>query len=177
MARISLYKPTIVSVICNSRCEKVIKWYTCEIRKYFLARFIKILLKDLREFSQNGRDFADHHLITNANIVISRFKNICFLTGFLSVLNNLYHAFSFFRQLIAPNNQSSRDLSFDVIEIQGGGSIEIQSDKDGLSITCSTLWIRSGGVLIADRLSVAAHTVTIEQSGVIDLNFKVRSDV
>lgn len=96
---------------------------------------------------------------------------------FLNVLNSLNHAISFFRQLIAPNNQSSRDLSFDVIEIQGGGSIEIQSDKDGLSVTCSTLWIRSGGVLIADRLSVVADTVTIEQSGVIDLNFKVRSGV
>ena len=64
-----------------------------------------------------------------------------------------------------------------MIEIQGGGSIEIQSDKEGLSITCSTLWIRSGGVLIADRLSVVADTVTIEQSGVIDLDYKVRSDV
>lgn len=85
--------------------------------------------------------------------------------------------FHFFRQLIASNNQSSRDLSFDVIEIQGGGTIEIQSDKEGLSITCSTLWIRSGGVLIADRLSVVADMVTIEQSGVIDLDYKVRSDV
>lgn len=60
-----------------------------------------------------------------------------------------------------------------MIEIQGGGRIEIQSDQEGLSIACSTLWIRSGGVLIADRLSVVADTVTIEQSGVIDLNYKV----
>ena len=60
-----------------------------------------------------------------------------------------------------------------MIEIQGGGRIEIQSDKEGLSITCSTLWIRSGGVLIADRLSIVADSVTIEQSGVIDLNYKV----
>lgn len=67
----------------------------------------------------------------------------------------------------------SRNLTFDVIEIQGGGRIEIQSDKDGLSITCTALWIRSGGVLIADRLSIVADSVTIEQSGIIDLNYKV----
>ena len=77
------------------------------------------------------------------------------------------------RQLIAPNNQISRNLTFDVIEIQGGGRIEIQSDKDGLSIKCTALWIRSGGVLIADRLSIVAESVTIEQSGIIDLNYKV----
>lgn len=67
----------------------------------------------------------------------------------------------------------SRNLTFDVIEIQGGGRIEIQSDKDGLSIKCTALWIRSGGVLIADRLSIVADLVTIEQSGIIDLNYKV----
>ena len=77
------------------------------------------------------------------------------------------------RQLISPNNQMSRNLTFDVIEIQGGGRIEIQSDKDGLSIKCTALWIRSGGVLIADRLSIVADSVTIEQSGIIDLNYKV----
>lgn len=77
------------------------------------------------------------------------------------------------RQLIAPNNQTSRNLTFDVIEIQGGGRIDIQSDKEGLSIKCTTLWIRSGGVLTADRLSIVADSVTIEQSGVIDLNYKV----
>jgi len=77
------------------------------------------------------------------------------------------------RQLIATNNQTFRDLRFDVIEIQGGGRMEIQSDKEGLSITCRRLWIRSGAILIADRLSVSCQSVTIEQSGVIDLNYKV----
>lgn len=77
------------------------------------------------------------------------------------------------RQLIATNNQTFRDLKFDVIEIQGGGRIEIQSDKEGLSVTCRRLWIRSGAVLIADRLSITCQSVTIEQSGVIDLNYKV----
>ena len=80
---------------------------------------------------------------------------------------------SLFRQLIATNNQTFRDLKFDVIEIQGGGRMEIQSDKEGLSITCRRLWIRSGAILIADRLSVSCQSVTIEQSGVIDLNYKV----
>ena len=59
------------------------------------------------------------------------------------------------------------------MEIQGGGRVELQSDKEGLSITCRTLRIRSGAILTADRLSVACNSVTIEQSGVIDLNYKV----
>ena len=80
---------------------------------------------------------------------------------------------SLFRQLIATNNQTFRDLKFDVVEIQGGGRMEIQSDKEGLSVTCRRLWIRSGAILIADRLSVSCQSVTIEQSGVIDLNYKV----
>lgn len=77
------------------------------------------------------------------------------------------------RQLIAPNNQTSRDLKFDVIEIQGGGRVEIQSDREGLSVTCRTLWIRSGAILTADRLKITCQSVTIEQSGIIDLNYKV----
>ena len=80
---------------------------------------------------------------------------------------------SLFRQLIATNNQTFRDLKFDVVEIQGGGRMEIQSDKEGLSIPCRRLRIRSGAILIADRLSVSCQSVTIEQSGVIDLNYKV----
>lgn len=51
--------------------------------------------------------------------------------------------------------------------------MEIQSDKEGLSITCRRLWIRSGAILTANRLSVACDSVTIEQSGIIDLNYKV----
>ena len=77
-----------------------------------------------------------------------------------------------FRELIASNNQTSKDLRFDAIEIQGGGSVEIQSDKEGLSITCTSLWIRSGAVLTAARLSVSCDSITIEQSGRIDLNYK-----
>lgn len=77
-----------------------------------------------------------------------------------------------FRELIASNNQTSKDLRFDAIEIQGGGSVEIQSDKEGLSITCTSLWIRSGAILTAARLSVICDSITIEQSGLIDLNYK-----
>ena len=80
---------------------------------------------------------------------------------------------SLFRQLIATNNQTFRDLKFDVIEIQGGGRVEIQSDREGLSVTCRTLWIRSGAILTADRLKITCQSVTIEQSGIIDLNYKV----
>ena len=51
--------------------------------------------------------------------------------------------------------------------------MEIQSDKEGLSVTCRTLWIRSGAILTADRLKITCQSVTIEQSGIIDLNYKV----
>ena len=75
--------------------------------------------------------------------------------------------------MTAPDGSKSRIIKFGAIEIQGGGRIDIESDVNGLSITCSSLWIRSGGVLTADRLSLTAQSVTIEQSGLIDLSFKV----
>ena len=51
--------------------------------------------------------------------------------------------------------------------------MEIQSDKEGLSVTCRNLWIRSGAILTADRLKITCQSVTIEQSGIIDLSYKV----
>lgn len=83
-------------------------------------------------------------------------------------LNLLLH-----RRLTAPNGNISRVIKFGAIEIQGGGRIDIESDVDGLFIYCSSLWIRSGGVLTADRLTLETQTVVIEQSGYIDLSFKV----
>ena len=51
--------------------------------------------------------------------------------------------------------------------------MEVQSDKEGLSVTCRNLWIRSGAILTAGRLKITCQSVTIEQSGIIDLNYKV----
>lgn len=78
-----------------------------------------------------------------------------------------------FRELTAPDGSKSRTIRFGKIEIQGGGEIEVQSDVDGLSIVCTSLWLRSGGRLRADRLKLDVVSVNIEQSGLIDLNFQV----
>lgn len=64
-------------------------------------------------------------------------------------------------------------IRFGAIEIQGGGEIEIQSDVNGLLIICTSLWVRSGGRLLADRLTVDASSVVVDQSGLIDLKYKV----
>lgn len=85
-----------------------------------------------------------------------------------------YLIITFYRQLTAPDGSKSRVIKFGEIEIQGGGRIDIESDIDGLFIHCSSLWIRSGGLLTSDRLTLEAQQVIIEQSGVIDLSFKVR---
>ena len=117
-------------------------------------------------------------MIAKGTSTINKAFTIFYITFFDHCTNeyrlvmNTTDLFLTYRELIAPNNQTSRDLKFDAIEIQGGGSIEIQSDKEGLSITCTTLWIRSGAILTASRLSIACDSVTIEQSGVIDLNYK-----
>lgn len=80
-----------------------------------------------------------------------------------------------FRQLTAPDGTKSRTIRFGVIEIQGGGIIEIQSDAEGLWIFCTSFVIRSGGVLTAARLRIHANSVLIEQSGLIDLRHRVSS--
>ena len=95
----------------------------------------------------------------------------CLCSTFISFYINFLT--EFFRELISPSGNRTRAIIFGAIEIQGGGTMEIQSDVSGLSITCDSLWIRSGGMLKADRLSVQAQTMTIEQSGNIDLSYKV----
>lgn len=64
-------------------------------------------------------------------------------------------------------------MKFDNIEVRGGGKIEVQSDSIGFTIQCSLLWLRSGVVLSADRLKVKAERVVVEESAIIDLNFRV----
>lgn len=88
-----------------------------------------------------------------------------------------YHLFLFYlaycRQLTAPDGTKSRTIRFGVIEIQGGGIIEIQSDSEGLWIICTSFLIRNGGVLSAGRLRIHANSVLVEQSGLIDLRYRV----
>ena len=80
------------------------------------------------------------------------------------------------RQLTAPDGTKSRHIIFDTIEVQGGGKIEIQSDSIGFTMHCTLLWLRSGAALTADRLTVKAQNVIIEESAKIDLNFRVSTD-
>lgn len=80
-----------------------------------------------------------------------------------------------YRQLTAPDGSRTRFVKFDVVHIQGGGIMEVQSrDVNGLFIECDTLVISSGAVLISDRLHLKARIISVEQSGSIDLsNLKV----
>lgn len=71
-----------------------------------------------------------------------------------------------------PSGNVSRHTSFDVIDVQGGGIFEVESNKDGLSISCNKLIIRSGGNFIATKLDLIANVVRIDQSGVLEANSK-----
>lgn len=71
------------------------------------------------------------------------------------------------------NGNTSRHTSFDVIIVRGGGIFEVESDAEGLSITCNELVINSGGRFHAYKLNLQAKIVRIDQSGVLDANFKV----
>lgn len=77
------------------------------------------------------------------------------------------------RELTAQDGSKSRVIQFGVVEIQGGGKIESESDVAGMSIICTSLLVRSGGKILADRLKIKARTVVIEQSGLIDVNYQV----
>ena len=79
----------------------------------------------------------------------------------------------YFRQMIDTDGSTSRHTSFDVIRVLGGGMFETESDAEGLSISCNELIINSGGRFQAYRLDLQAKTAKIDQSGILDANFKV----
>lgn len=86
--------------------------------------------------------------------------------------NEVYY-FVITRKMIEPSGSISRHTSFDEIIVQGGGVFEVESDAGGLSVFCNRLVINSGGVFQVTRLDLTANFVRIEQSGILQANYKV----
>jgi hypothetical protein len=76
------------------------------------------------------------------------------------------------RQMIDPEGKISRHTSFDDIKVQGGGIFEVESDAGGLSVSCNQLIINSGGKFQVTKLDLTANLVRIEQSGILEANYK-----
>ena len=74
--------------------------------------------------------------------------------------------------MIDPEGRASRHTSFDVIKVQGGGVFEVESDTGGLSVSCNQLIINSGGTFQVTKLDLTANLVRIDQSGVLESNYK-----
>ena len=76
--------------------------------------------------------------------------------------------------MVGPEGQTSRHTVFDVIEVQGGGIFEVDSDAGGLSVSCNQLIINSGGRLRVTKLELTANFVKIDQSGILEANYKAK---
>lgn len=74
--------------------------------------------------------------------------------------------------MVGPAGQTSRHTVFDVIKVQGGGIFEVDSDADGLSVSCNQLIINSGGSFHVTKLELTANLVRIDQSGILEANYK-----
>lgn len=75
--------------------------------------------------------------------------------------------------MIDPEGKVSRHTSFDVIKVEGGGIFEVESDAGGLSVSCNQLIVNSGGKFQVYKLELTANLVRIDQSGVLEANYKV----
>ena len=77
--------------------------------------------------------------------------------------------------MIAPTGDKSRSITLKTVNVLGGGSILIQSDKEGIFMNVTNLKIHTGGIVDATRLYLTAKNVEISQSGLLDLSYKVKS--
>ena len=74
--------------------------------------------------------------------------------------------------MINPEGKISRHTSFDVIKVQGGGIFEVESDAGGLFVSCNQLIINSGGTFLVTKIDLTANLVRIDQSGILEANYK-----
>ena len=74
--------------------------------------------------------------------------------------------------MIDPYGQKSRRISLSSVDVLGGGSILLQSDKEGIYMNLTRFKIHTGGRVDATRLHLTANYVEVAQSGVLDLSNK-----
>ena len=76
--------------------------------------------------------------------------------------------------MIDPFGKKSRQITLTSVDILGGGSVFLQSDKEGIFMNVTNFKIHTGGRMDATRLHLTANYVEIAQSGLLDLSNKVR---
>lgn len=77
----------------------------------------------------------------------------------------------FFRQ---TDTSTAYEVTFTSVEVESGGKLVIQSNnKDGLTLTGTKVHVHSGGEIEADRVNIVVEELQIDQSGVIQANYKV----
>ncbi|KAI8481428.1 hypothetical protein Bbelb_408020, partial [Branchiostoma belcheri] len=67
---------------------------------------------------------------------------------------------------------STRYITFQTVTIEGGGELSVESDETGLFLNGQLLHVHSGGRLTADKLSITATNIIVEQAATIDLSGK-----
>ena len=75
-------------------------------------------------------------------------------------------------EMIDPLGQKSRQISLSSVDVLGGGTVLLQSDKDGIYMNVTRFKIHTGGRVDATRLHLTASHVEIAQSGVLELSSK-----
>ncbi|KAI8478546.1 hypothetical protein Bbelb_437250, partial [Branchiostoma belcheri] len=67
---------------------------------------------------------------------------------------------------------STRYITFQTVTIEGGGELSVESDETGLFLNGQLLHVHSGGRVTADKLSITATNIIVEQAATIDLSGK-----
>jgi len=64
-------------------------------------------------------------------------------------------------------------ISFTSVTVQGGGTLKIETEGNGMRLVGTDFIIQSGGTVEADNLIVEADTLTVEDSAYIKADGKV----
>ena len=63
--------------------------------------------------------------------------------------------------------------TFKKVTVQGGGTLKIETEGKGTSLEGETFIVESGGVIEADKFTLIADTLTVEDSAEISASEKV----
>lgn len=65
-------------------------------------------------------------------------------------------------------------ITFTSVTVQGGGTLKIETDGNGMQLIGTEFTVQSGGTVEADNLIVTADVLTVEDSAYITADGKVR---
>ena len=66
-----------------------------------------------------------------------------------------------------------REIAFKSVEIQSGGTLEIDTGGLGMKMTGDNFTIHSGGLFNVDKLHLITDTLHIDTAGILSANGKV----